>query len=218
MILSSSVSSSRRPTSQKKPNIQEDIEHNIAQETETKPKKKYAKWYDQHAQDRSFEEGDYVLCSLQLDAQNWRHATQVTKSISITYEYSTHDRRKKTKIVDINMLKGWNTPSAQVLPIAVIGGSVQKDDGDIIIVEKSDETIIFGNNLTKNQADDARAILIKYKEVCCNVPSLSGRVKHKIRTGVHQPFKSVPYRIPQAFQDQVTELKTLYKPKNYEVI
>ena len=146
---------------------------------------------------------------------NWTLKTgdmllRLQKVSLITYESSTHDRRKKTKIVDINMLKGWNTPSAQVLPIAVIGGNVQKDDGDIIIVEKSDETIIIGNNLTKNQADDARAILIKYKEVCCNVPSLSGRVKHKIRTGVHQPFKSVPYRIPQAFQDQVTELMTLY--------
>ena len=72
---------------------------------------------------------------------------------------------------------------------------MQKDDGDIIIVEKSDETIIFGNNLTKNQADDARAILIKYKEVCCNVPLLSGRVKECINPsslyhiGYHKPSK-----------------------------
>ena len=76
-------------------------------------------------------------------------------------------------------------------------------------MEKSDETIKFGNNLTKNLADDARALLDKYKEVCYNVPGLTGRVKYEIRTGVHQPFKSAPYKISQAFQDQVrTELKT----------
>ena len=73
------------------------------------------KWYDRNARDRSFEAGDQVLVLLptstsKLTAQ-WQGPYQVLSRVgSVNYLVHMSDRKKKRRVLHVNMLQKWQQP------------------------------------------------------------------------------------------------------------
>ena len=67
-----------------------------------------------NAREREFKDGDQVLvllptCTSKLMA-SWQGPGITKKVTPVTYEVNMHDKRKKKRIVHVNMLKEWNMP------------------------------------------------------------------------------------------------------------
>ena len=74
-------------------------------------------WYDHHARSRQFENGDQVLVLLPTKTNKllaeWRGPYQITRKVSdVNYEIKVTDGRRKNRILHVNMLREWNSPSA----------------------------------------------------------------------------------------------------------
>lgn len=67
--------------------------------------------------------------------------------------------------------------------------------------------ISLGNNLSNNEQDQIRALISKYSDIFASNPKKPTPVKnmtHKIITSNAQPVRLKPYRIPHAWEDEVS--------------
>ena len=67
--------------------------------------------------------------------------------------------------------------------------------------------ISLGNNLSNNEQDQIRALISKYSDIFASNPKRPTPVKnmtHKIITSNAQPVRLKPYRIPHAWEDEVS--------------
>ena len=73
-------------------------------------------WYDRNARERSFQPGDQVLILLavpttKLMAQRQGPYPVLRQVGSVTYEIDVVDRRKRKRILHVNMLRKWCAPA-----------------------------------------------------------------------------------------------------------
>ena len=87
----------------------------MVQENLSRAQKQQKVWYDRNAQSREFQLGDQVLVLLptstnKLIAQ-WQGLYVVVRRLGkVNYEVEMKDKRKKRKIMHINMLRKWHVP------------------------------------------------------------------------------------------------------------
>ena len=88
----------------------EHVKENLGQ-AQTRQKR----WYDKRARTTTFKPGDKVLLLLPIATNKlmaqWQGPYSVIRQVSpVTYEIDVSNKRKKRKIVHMNMLKRWNEP------------------------------------------------------------------------------------------------------------
>ena len=124
----------------------------IAGQLDKKAKQKSKQWFDRNARQRHFEEGELVL-SLNFRRQSKLEAAYTgpypikNKISPVTYRLDVPGYGKKGKVVHVNLLKCWNTPTEKALAVAVIPECWEEDDG---VVETLEYAEAHNRTLEKN--------------------------------------------------------------------
>ncbi len=189
----------------------------IAKERDQAAKQKYKEFYDKGTRPRFFEEGESVLLLMpdghsKLEACYSGPFTIERKISPVTYQIATPGRGKKCKIVHVNLLKRWTTPTAKALAVSIIPDGMTEDEGEVVLLDdKGANNPMFGdNNLSLEQKEQARALLDDFSQIFSSTPGLTNLETHEIRTGVAKPTRAPIYRIPHALLSQVRqELKSM---------
>ncbi|CAI5677731.1 unnamed protein product [Oreochromis niloticus] len=180
------------------------------------------KWYDRKAVKRHFQAGDKVLVLLPVpgSALSARFAGPyvVVRKVSETdYVLSTPERRRKTRLCHINMLKPYHdrethetvasaaTPSA--VSAAVLSVEASADD-DLHILSEGQQCGRLANSaylaevtahlshLSPSQCEDVLSLLHSYPSLFGDVPSRTSVCEHDISVGDATPIKQHAYRCP----------------------
>ena len=89
----------------------------LARENLVKAQQQQKQWYDQNARDQEFQVGECVLVLLPTSTKKllvqWQGPYPVLRKVGpATYEVDRFDRTKRRRILHVNMLWKWYTPSA----------------------------------------------------------------------------------------------------------
>lgn len=178
----------------------------VARKTEASAKERQKTWYDQTARERSFEPGEQVLVLLpsttsKLTAQ-WQGPYVVEARVGkVNYKLRMPDRRKKTATFHVNMLQKWHTSA----DIGLLVSEVEPEEREDIPSwnDSGDGPVQVGPHLSPAQTQDLQALLEKYETVFRDLPGHTSLTEHHIPTDQCAPVRRPPYRIPQAFRDEV---------------
>lgn len=186
---------------------------------------------------RDFQAGDSVLALLPVP-NSPMHARfagpyKIEKKLSDTnYAVLTPDRRRKSRVCHVNMLKAYVArdvpevnPSAAIVTTtnvvepSLIGaletGEVTGKDVQASCGRFSNSSILATlpshlSYLSKNQRDDVIELIHKYSTLFGDVPSQTNMLMHDIEVGQSTPIKQHPYRVNphkrQAMKDEVKYL------------
>ena len=116
----------------------------------------------------------------------------------VTYCLDIPNHGKKGRIVHINLLKSWETPTAHALAVAEVPDGFSEDEGELVILELGGKEATICHVSRKR----SHGIDCQIRKVCSGIPGLS---VHKIQTGCARPVWTPPYRIPVAFLGKVRE-------------
>ena len=173
--------------------------------------------YNQKAVDRSFIPGDQVLVLLPvtgkpLEAQFHGPYTIAKKESDLNYIIRTPDRRKKTQLCHINMLKPYHdrgNPNDSVHPICTVQVDV-RSDGDIQdigtpvklnnseILQNVDSVLL---HLDTSAQEDMKQLLTEFNHLFPDVPTRTDQEYHDVDVGNVQPSKQHPYRLSPEKQE-----------------
>ena len=171
-------------------------------------------WYDRNARHRELEVGCQVLVLLpsstnKLLAQ-WQGPYKVLEKIgSVNYTIDMHDRRKRKRIVHVNMLREFYQPSDQT----AVGYWCEEADSDgqeeEIPVWRDDSTLpkepVFGEQLNQLQKEELAGVLAEFAAIFSNTPGRTQLAEHRIECGPARPIRLPPYRILHAYRAAVQQ-------------
>ena len=175
---------------------------------------KQKSWYDQKSRDRSFEEGEQVLVLLpstiqKLQAQ-WQGPFLVKRKVSpVDYEVDMPHKRKRMRIVHVNMLRKYHTTESHSCMVDVHVQVPDSDEDDSLggsipsLVENCESRVsevTFGPDLRKEQQEQLKEITLEFAEVLQDNPGRASVVliQHHVDTGEARPIRQQPYRLPHA--------------------
>ena len=109
----------------------------IAGKKDQQAKEKYKAFYDQGTRSRTFDVGDSVLVLMpvghsKLEASYAGPFTVLEQVFPVTYRLDMPGQGKKGRIVHINLMKQWTTPTVTVLAVAVIPEGLSEDEGELM--------------------------------------------------------------------------------------
>ncbi|KAL0152923.1 hypothetical protein M9458_051752 [Cirrhinus mrigala] len=193
--------------------------------------------FDRRSVKRSFQAGDQVLVLLPVpfSALHARFAGpySVEKKLSQTdYVISTPDRRRKSRVRHINMLKSYvskgvtevpsNKDAEPTKPAVVVPAALCSSEDDPVVGELTPEHL--QNSAVLSQLDNYLAylpqvqkesvvqLLNKYHMLFSDVPGRTSMIVHDIDVGSCPPIKQHPYRVnPQKRELMRREVEYLLK-------
>ena len=126
---------------------------------------------------------------------SWEGPYQVEGQVSpVTYRIQVPGKPNQVKLLHCNMLRRWTTPAARIHPgeeespcEAPPGLTLLRED---FVPSVSEQALLDG-------------VLDKYVDVLSAEPGKTDIVKLSINTGVHDPIRSHPYRIPPRWKYEV---------------
>ena len=194
-------------------------------ETAQQTQKKY---YDRSARGRSFEPGDQVLLLLptspwKLEAA-WQGPFRVLRKLGpVDYEIELEGRRKKRRVVHVNMLKKWFPPLTSA---GYVDHQAPDEDPEELAeafapsAENSRSKESLGpeicDQLTTDQKLELQALLWEFDYVLSNDPSRTSLAEHVISTGTASPVRQHPYRLP--YSRRATVRDQLQKMLDMDII
>ncbi|KAI2655643.1 Transposon Ty3-I Gag-Pol polyprotein [Labeo rohita] len=172
-------------------------------------------YYDRKSVARSFQPGDSVLVLLAMPGsalqQKFSGPYTVTKKLSDTnYLICTPDRRRKSRMVHVNMLKPYvkedSAPTAlTVKPSAVVASLSTADDvveqefsvptGRLLNSLILNDLDLHLNHLTLTQKRDIVELIENSPSLFCDIPSQTTVLQRDIDVGYANPIKQHPYRL-----------------------
>ena len=185
-------------------------------------------WYDRKAKSRCFEPGDRVLVLFPVVGNplqaKYSGPYKVVKKISDTnYLVITPDRRKKTQVCHINMLKAYHEKPKPELVILndrlglespthskdCVGQVAEKEEDteSEVRLENDQQPIKLQNSQILNdlgtklshlplvQRKELAEVITQYREVFPDVPSKTNLIEHDVDVGDSAPIKQHPYRV-----------------------
>ena len=137
----------------------------------------------------------------------WQGPYRITKRVGeVDYQIHLLDRRKKNRIYHVNMLRKWHAydPSAS----AYFSDEVlEAKEGDIPVWDDGQPSTIDDVNVAKRLSEDQRTelrrLLEEFADVFQNKPGRTSVNEHHIGTGLAQPVRLPPYRLPHAYHEAV---------------
>jgi hypothetical protein len=174
--------------------------------------KKQKEWYDKRASVREFSPGDEVLLLLPSSSNSleakWQGPYKVKRKVGqVDYEIEMNDRRKKTNVFHINLLKKYNRRVYETMvAIAEVNGEDEGQDKDVSWLTDSfyESDVPTGEDLDEAQLIDLAKMWERYDSVLSDRPGKTGMIEHDIEMdeGV-RPIRQKAYPIPQAKLDKV---------------
>ena len=185
-------------------------------------------WYDRKTKSRCFEPGDRVLVLFPVVGNplqaKYSGPYKVVKKISDTnYLVITPDRRKKTQVCHINMLKAYHEKPKPELVILndrlglespthskdCVGQVAEKEEDteSEVRLENDQQPIKLQNSQILNdlgtklshlplvQRKELAEVITQYREVFPDVPSKTNLIEHDVDVGDSAPIKQHPYRV-----------------------
>lgn len=198
----------------------------FAKETLGESQRSMKKHYDQSALSRSFAKGEKVLALLPVPGSTlsakFSGPYVVQEKLSETdYVISTPERRRKSRVCHINMLKPYYSRDPNGNPDRQTGQPLPSTCSSALIVrECSDSAVEDGltlrsisyqssrlsnsemlkvlpnqlSHLTEEQKNDIIVLLNSYPELFRDVPTQTSVLKHDIDVAGAKPIKQHPYR------------------------
>lgn len=191
-----------------------------ARETLSDAQSKMKGHYDQKAVSREFAPGDKVLVLLPVVGSvlqaRFSGPYDVHSKLSETdYVVCTPDRRRKTRVCHINMLKAYVSRNGEnnqcdpvsVAPVcAVTSPYCPEEDGltlrDVPVTcarlpnsEILRDLDTFLSDLSNSRANDIKDLICMYSSLFSDVPTCSNVLFHDIDVGEHAPIKQHAYRL-----------------------
>ena len=182
----------------------------VVSDREKKAKAEMKRFYDRSAKVKKFAVGEMVLVrkpGLQCKmGDSWEGLYQIEQQISpVTYKIQVPGSPQKSKLLHCNMLRRWTTPTAKIHRVVAISeeeSECEAPPGLKLVREGFVPTVAEQAKLDK--------VLKDYEEVLSPEPGRTDSLKLSINTGVHEPVRNHPYRIPPRWKDEVrTELDKL---------
>ena len=183
-------------------------------------------WYDKKAKRREFSEGDLVLVLLpipgdSLKAQYYGPCVIDKKIDNLNYIVKTPDRRKKTRLCHVNMLKEYhvaeeydkNTPTTEsdsvkqhkdTQHVAVVSvstdGDVEKDNQKFQNFRLQNSDVLDNlecklDHLLPEEQEELSSLLLEYSHLFSDTPGRTELVFHDVDVGDATPIKQHPYRV-----------------------
>ena len=172
-------------------------------------------WYDKKSRMRKFKPGDKVLVLFPLQTNplqaRFHGPYEVEKRIGdLDYLVRTPDRRKKSQLCHINMLKAYvergQPQVAAVGPVVedtklteyVEEPRVTKDVKSMCklsnseVLERIDEKF---THLKEEEKETMKALVLKYRDIFPDVPRCTTIAEHDVDVGDARPIKQHPYRM-----------------------
>ncbi|KAJ8333799.1 hypothetical protein SKAU_G00411180 [Synaphobranchus kaupii] len=193
----------------------------VAAQNLTGAKERMKGQYDRKAVQRSFVPGDKVLVLTPVGRE--RFGTRfsgpymvVRKVGACNYVISTPERRQKTRLCHINLLKLYveRDTANPVGCIVVVPSDREREEGFLApepvgarldnsrACEQLQEQL---KHLLKAQAQDVMALVAAHPSLFRNRPGLTSLVEHDVDTGGVMPMKQHPYRLPPFKKEKVRE-------------
>ena len=186
------------------------------------------KYYDRYARDRSFEPRDQVLLLLPTSPQKleaaWQGPFRVLPKVGpVDYEIELEGRRKKRRVVHVNMLKKWFPP----LTLAGYEDHQAPDEDPEEFAEAfapSAENSRCKESLGPNMCDqlttdrmhELQALLWEFDDVLSNNPGRTSLAEDVISTATASPVRQRPCRLP--YSQRTTIRDELQKILNMDMI
>ena len=171
--------------------------------------KQQKRWYDRKAVERSFENGDQVLVLLPSDTSKllarWQGPYKVLRRVGkVDYLVDMHDTRKRKRILHVNMLQRWYSPSVtDSFSAEDIADDWEENDVPVWKEGASDQQPKIGTQLNNCQRNELEQLLSEFRSTLQNRPGHTNIVEHRISIGTARPIKLPPYRIPHAYRETV---------------
>ena len=203
-------------------------------------------WYDRKAKSRCFEPGDRVLVLFPIVGNplqaKYSGPYKVVKKISDTnYLVKTPDRRKKTQVCHINMLKAYHEkPKPELVTLNnrlglespthskdCVGQVAEKEEDteSEVRLENDQQPIKLQNSQILNdlgtklshlplvQRKELAEVITQYREVFPDVPSKINLIEHDVDVGDSAPIKQHPYRV-SPMKRELLDKEVQYMLKN----
>lgn len=183
--------------------------------------------FDRHAVARSFQPDDKVVVLLPIPGSalsaRFTGPYSIVRKLSDTdYVICTPERRRKTRVCHINMLKAYHdrdvgepvkqvTDNAAVLitskALSVVEGDMNADEDGLVVrntpqqCSKLDNSVILSNltsqlsSLPDGQRHDVVALITSFPVLFSDVPSQTRVLQHDIDVRGAKPIKQHPYRV-----------------------
>ncbi len=169
-------------------------------------------YYDRKCVARSFQPGESILLLLAVPGSalkpKFSGPYTVMKKLSDTnYLIRTPDRRRKSRLVHVNMIKSYVKDESVTVKSSATVAFLPVADEDVFEQEFSvpsgqlSNSIILNDldvhlsHLTPNQRKDIVALMEDSHSLFCDIPSQTTVLQHDIDVGDAQPIKQHPYRL-----------------------
>lgn len=139
-----------------------------------------------------------------LTAQ-WQGPYYVLKRIGkANYLVEMSDKKKKRRVLHVNMLQKWHSPAPSVL---LAQDAVEEMDSEELPSwnDPSGGNARVGDQLSSEQLQELSVLLTTFKDVFQTLPGHTTVTEHRIITGDAVPVRLPPYRIPHALREEVHE-------------
>ena len=184
--------------------------------------------YDRKAIVREFAEGEEVLVLLPLGRQpftaRYQGPYKVVRRIgNLNYVIRTPERRRKTQLCHINMMKKYRRreESEPVMTVQcendkkALGERLYKERDPPLRLRNSEILENLDEKLTHLPSDEQRslkALVNEYKDLFEDVPKCTNIVKHDVELTENKPIRQHPYRVsPQKLELIRSEINYMMK-------
>ena len=198
-----------------------ELARELVQQNMAQARMKQKEWYDQKAREMQLQPRDKVLVFLptsthKLRAQ-WQGPYLVKRAIGrVNYEVAMPEPRKPNVIFYVNMLKRWVEPEL-VDETGFLIEEADDESSDRMEIpdwrsEPVPDNMHNGKRLSLAQQQELKKLLEKFTPIMSDNPGRTHLIEHHIRTSGKKAIRQPPYRLPQAFQDEViAELQDMVK-------
>ena len=130
----------------------------------------------------------------------WQGPYTVVQPVGeVNYLIDMHDRRKRRRVLHINMLKKWHVPTNNNY-LAQEGTSTEDGEDAIPTLNREGGEATIGEQLTSAQRGEIKALLESFADVLQATPGYTHLCEHQIETGDARPVRLPPYQLPHAYR------------------
>ena len=175
----------------------------VVVDREKKAKDEMKRFYDRSAKVKNFVAGEMVLvrkpglhCKM---GDSWEGPYQIEHQASpVTYKIQVPGSSNRPKLLHCNMMRRWTTPAAKIHRVAAISEEESECESPPGLTLVRD-----GFVPTADEQAKLDRVLEEYVDVLRPEPGRTDALKLSINTGVHEPVRSHPYRIPPRWKEEV---------------
>ena len=177
-------------------------------------------WFDRKARERTLLPGDRVLVLLPTSTSKllaqWYGPYQVLRRVGkVNYEVEMGDRRKKKRILHINLLREWHKPAESGYFVSEVEEGEEEIESSTWDGGERGELVV-GEQLNEGQTRELEELLHRYRDTLMEVPGCTSITEHRIETGESTPIRLPPYRLPHAYREAVQ--RELEEMKAHKII